>query len=226
MIIAFNGKSEWLTNMCLGSIMWASGIIRESFKVDANDRLHVSDLLGDSRVHGIFNIHSIDEQFNIFLHNEVYPVVRIYNKIDLIKAVCNQIYGVPKNLVYNDKMKNIETEFTDRKILKIGVGDKLTVEELISAIYGEYNNLSETFILDYLLRIIHNNNSRYSIIIDDLSVPELIKLQQAESTIIKFKPGVPEFDYHYSIEESAKDLDYILNQIGVYQDYKVVNKGR
>lgn len=132
-IIAFSGKKQsgknTACNFMIGMELVATGIVG-SFAIEADGRLHISDIWGDDKHDGILDLTNPDPDAQKFLQDAVYPHVKLYSFADLLKKnVCMDIFGLSYAQCYgSDADKETLTDLmwedmpgivTDRKDLEI-----------------------------------------------------------------------------------------------------------
>ncbi len=115
-ILAFSGKKQsgknTATNFILGTYMLYLKIVRTNMRIDNKGQLWISDIFGDEKFTGIFDINRRDNTHMVeFLEDIIHPHIKVYAFADLLKTACNKILGLTYEQCYGtDKDKNSLTD--------------------------------------------------------------------------------------------------------------------
>jgi len=121
MIIAFSGKKQagkdTACAYCLGTLMWQNGMIQESYAINDDGKLVISDMFGNTNLRGILDVRAdVPGQDEFLTDNEVYSLCRIYSMADQLKHICVNILGIDRDGCFGtdkDKMKESHLRWED-----------------------------------------------------------------------------------------------------------------
>lgn len=113
-IIAISGKKQsgksTLCNFIIGHSMKSLNIINKEFKITGDGKLYISDLFGDDKYAGVFDVTRKNTAMKDFLAANLDKYVKLYSFADELKRVCIELLGLDPKMVYgSDDDKNKET---------------------------------------------------------------------------------------------------------------------
>lgn len=112
MIIGFSGKKQSGKNTCcnyiVGLYLGSLSLVDGSFNIDQHGKLHISDLWGDSRFRGEFDILRQSETMDRFKEDFLNEHIKVYSFADKLKKnICMDLLGLTLEQCYGtDEQKN------------------------------------------------------------------------------------------------------------------------
>ena len=191
--------------------MRALGLVLENIKMEPDGRLRVSDINGNTRDNGVFDLNRNTPTMITFLEEFVHPYVKIYSFADSLKQdVCIDLLGLTYEQCYGtDDQKNSFTNLNWKNMpCKPGHSltsyGEMTAREVMQYVGTDifrkmYNNVW----VDATINRINRENTGVALICDCRFPNEVEGVQKAGGTVIRqTRTPFPE-DSHYS--ETALD---------------------
>jgi hypothetical protein len=94
-----SGKNTSI-NFLVGLHMAALGVIRGKFSLNQKGQLWISDLLGDKRFEGVFDIQRRNESMDRFKQDFLNPYLQVHSFADPLKAICIDVLGLNTEMCY------------------------------------------------------------------------------------------------------------------------------
>lgn len=135
-IIGFSGKKQsgknTACNFIIGHCMHSLGIVRNAYEILNTGELQISDLFGDTRHEGVFDINRPGKPMKEFLAKYLDEYVKLYSMADILKKeVCIKILGLKYEELYGtDEEKNRETHLRWEDMPGVYTGPKELLEKL------------------------------------------------------------------------------------------------
>lgn len=218
-ILGFSGKlasgKSTSCNFLVGQSLLGLGLVRGSFFIDEQGKLVISDLFGDTKFEGYFDITRQNREFLEFAKDYLFDFVRIYSCADLLKREVGmkilglkyeQVYGnqeakselthiqwknLPFVVVDDDNVFKVTAKkiLEDSKILIISFkqGEKyLTVREILQYIGTDvFRQMYEQVWVDGLLRQIEEDRTELALVCDVRFPNEVEGIQKVGGKIIR-----------------------------------------
>lgn len=234
MIIGFCGKKQSGKNTCgnyiLGTCLWMSGLVKNTYVINNSGQLVVSDILGDEKKKGIFDLRIQDPNFQKFLYKEVYPIVKLYAFADILKDVCANLFGIDPQLLWGDDNKkntltNLKWEntpgYAHKDIIKY-IDPKtyglhynsgyMTVREVLEYVGTDiFRKMYENVWIDSLLRKIKQDNSYISVITDVRFPNEVEAIQNIGGKTVRLTRGLESGHTSNIACDSYNDYDFVID---------------
>jgi hypothetical protein len=197
MIIAFSGRKTAGKNTCgnyvLGTILWMSGVVKNTYKISDKGDLLISDIFGDTSKNGVFDLKLESPSFQDFLNKEVYPIVKVYSFADPLKEMCRDIFGLDPHLLWgSNEQKNTPTNLKWEDVpTKTSKKGYMSVREVLEYVGTDlFRTMYQNVWRDALIRKIKNDNSMFAIITDARFENEFEAIQNNGGKVIKLTRGI------------------------------------
>ncbi len=138
------GKNT-VANFLIGLNLSALGIVRGKWKVNNEGQLEISDILGDTRFEGVFDLARQNPAMEAFRQDYTNPYIRLYSFADLLKKnVCIDIFGLTYAQCYGTDaekktLTKLRWENMPGVLTKIPSGDNI-ITIPVSGHLGVYHN--------------------------------------------------------------------------------------
>lgn len=115
-IIAISGRKQsgksTSCNFVLGYVMSSLGIVRGTFDITEDGRLHITDLFGDEQHEGVFDYFREGKAMDEFKAKYLDKYVKVYSFADILKKdICIGVLGLSYEQVFGtDEQKNSLTK--------------------------------------------------------------------------------------------------------------------
>lgn len=236
MIIAFSGSKQAGKNTCanymLGTILWMSGIVRETYQINKKGELLVSDIFGDKTKNGVFDTRLNSPSFQAFLKDHVFPLVKIYSFADPLKQLCHNMFGIDEQLLWGtDEDKNTLTNLTWANMPGIIDAENkkskyMTVREVVEYVGTDiFRKMNDNIWIDALIRQIRKDNSLFPIITDCRFPNEVEAIQTHQGKVIRLSRGLESPHISNNALKDYKSFDYFINnkQMTIVEQNKVLD---
>ena len=213
-IIALSGKKQagknTVANQIIGTELTSLGIVRGQATMGDNGQIWITDLFGDNKFEGYFDIQRQNEAMIRFRAENIDPYIKLYSFADCLKKnVCMDILGLTYEQCYGtDEQKNAPTHLLWENMPEVDhETGPMTAREVMQYVGTEiFRKMYGNVWVDSTIRRIKQDNPRIAIICDCRFPNEVTGVQEAGGKVLRLTRDIyAGKDQHDS--ETALDPD-------------------